>query len=358
MRCTVLTLSYIHLANAPLVPPCQLSHHPCMMPSNTLLILVIIPQLSHQIYSSAYRTFPYHNNNVNEELLYAGNWSYTSQDDKNGFPLCPITGINFNHLLSHHTSWLGGHKKGDYIPPLGIHLYTLQQSFNRILKVLSSPINITFIGDSLSLSKLYAAECMSELLSLQGKYEHIHTRWFIDNPCGCHTNHMNNTTAYIDNNSLRCSFNESFDTWVLNPETNIIVANNGAWFNIYWLSCLAEDGPNSVESTYERALILMKLFFIKCISKGIIVIWVGLPYSTTYKRPDYAYHKFQQRNQLARQIFKDTGVIVIDPFALVKKRITEDPRIKCDFLHFCGFSPSSIPVFEFRLIMHFAAHFF
>lgn len=313
----------------------------------------MIIQLSHSIISRATAAATSSEDDVNEQLLYAGSWSYGAGEDQCGFPLCPATGREFTDKLPHRYTWSLGHGQAEYLPPEGLRLYSLRHSFNRILKVLASPVNITFLGDSLSSQKWYAAECMSEIQGLPGRYQHIHTRWFVDNPCGCH--HSNNTdTSYTHNNYPRCAWKESFAEWELDSSTNILVVNNGAWFSKFWLGCMSERG---VEDSYANALRFIRPFLERCIQSGMVVVWFCLPYSTS-ARAEVGYHNFKERNDVARVVFEGSGVIVVDPFELVRERVQRDPRVKCDDLHFCGFGPSSIPVFEFQLIMHFASHSF
>lgn len=284
-----------------------------------------------------------------ERLLYGGRWVFGTEQEQCGYAVCPQTSLHWP--LPRHSGWLESYTVAEYYPPPGLHLFSLEQSFSVIAKHVALPVRVAFLGDSLSSQKWYAAECMTEMLNLPGRYEHFHTRWFVENPCGCYP--QNNTDShYTSMDYPRCKAFELPSAWTMDPDTHIVIANLGAWFNKHWLGCMSEM---QIEAAYVEVLDKMRPLLRSWINAGIVVVWMGLPYSHS-DREELMYDNFDARNAVARARLARLKVLVVDAFDLMRDRIAADPSVKCDDLHLCGFGPSSLPVFEFRLAMHFAAH--
>lgn len=283
-----------------------------------------------------------------EQAFYAGRWEYFNEQEATGLSYCPRAAPEMP--LPPH--WRGGYTKADFFPADGVRFLSLSHSLHRLSKFFGGPVNISFIGDSLSNQKYYAALCSAEFEELPVNPSHVHSRWLTENPCGCRAED-NTDTHYSAHNYPRClpiDSPDNWEVWLDNPR--IIVISGGAWFTRYWLGCMNFD---QLEKSYAKMLKALIPLFKKYMQRGITVVWFGLPYSLS-DNPDYGHVRFKDRNFVARTLLSEHGVLVVDPYDLVKGRVGHDGAIKCDDLHFCGFGPFSVPVFEFRLIMHFLAH--
>jgi hypothetical protein len=91
------------------------------------------------------------------------------------------------------------------------------------------------------------------------------------------------------------------------------------------------------------------------VKRGIIVVWVALPYNQDGSSDDkrlYGWEQFAAKDNSVKHFFRDTGVIFVDANAAIEKRLRQDPQIFMNrTIHYCNPGPSSIPMFVNNIIM-------
>lgn len=264
-----------------------------------------------------------------------GTWKLTEEFELSGLWMCPNTARTpaTPKQATHH------YQIAEYISPHRAHLYTMAEAISILSARFPMPLNVAYIGDSLFRQRFFAGMCIAELDNLSMQSEHIHSRWLGDNPCGCHP--QNNTdTHYTGNNYARCEGTDAQDKWEFLTRSSIITFGAGPWFSQWFLGCFSEEG---LEEAYGRMLTAQIPLMKRYIEAGKLVFWFGLPYAVSTVH-DYSHHTFRSRNMMAKRILEPAGVTVIDAYDLVRERVVQDPRCKCDDLHFCGFGPHSVQV--------------
>lgn len=231
---------------------------------------------------------------------------------------------------------------------------------------LGSPlVNVFAIGDSIGAQYAIAAKCASEMHSLNETlrvgFWHDHT---LRNDVPCSENCTNaEFRSKLFATCSRCAKNGSTVPFQRESElhfanniptaTNILILTCGVWYNSFKFS---QSRPDQL---YNTTLHLAAPVLKNLVKRGVIVVWVSLPYNRGGSANDkrlYGWDTFAAKDESAKFFFRDTGVIFVDANPVIGRRISKDPYAFVNgTVHYCNPGSSSVPIFLHEVIMQHVA---
>ena len=126
--------------------------------------------------------------------------------------------------------------------------------------------------------------------------------------------------------------------------------NCGVWYNQVKMDV-------NFEHAFNETLQLIGPTLNNLIKSGMIVAWISLPFRGDVKLDgdpnQFGWESFQSRDELAKSVLSNYGVIFINPNEAIKDHYNVDPKIfKNGGIHYCEPSIYSIPNHINNILMH------
>ena len=318
---------------------------------------------------------------INATAAATGHWCYSRTSEKAGFDGCPLTEASLSEiraLLDHKRQYSSGTMKTAYFFPADrCALPHVETSITAILQHTQS-YHLHFIGDSLSLQQGVGLRCELEQISAS-LYSKVQITLRGDPTLRkgllCHTeckqasDFLTYEAARFPSKCADC-LNGREDReyierrkmgagaggfWVdeVPADVDALVFNSGSWYTPSW--GFADDAHAMAE--YKRTLELLVADLQPFLSpspkkkKRVMVMFVLLPIDPRPQAAFWSRDYFPLKNSLARAILEPAGVFVIDAVNVSLARLSHDPNITIDYLHWRSPSATSVVSLISRLML-------
>jgi hypothetical protein len=234
-----------------------------------------------------------------------GDWVFLEEESLlNAWDMCPLTKSmiahhahnGVNHVISYNCSL----PELNYLEAKFIYNYNYTNcsfwNYKKSVEYISNQIfnkrgnkaiNIHHVGDSLGGIYAVASGCLREINNVTD-FVKVSIQHDIslrnDIPCSnsCFSKHKDYKSSVFVASCSKCNstfqhvaFDSLSPNFFINNvpiETNILILNAGSWYNELKL------GENNSESIYEETLHLLAPILNNLIHRGMIVVWIELPY--------------------------------------------------------------------------------
>lgn len=310
-----------------------------------------------------------------------GHWDISSERENTDWNSCPgaLSWVQGNYQLKYQVEQYACSNEGTYYSAafrradsasscrhMGYKEAVAFISSVFLRKLRSPLINVFVVGDSIGGQYAIAAKCAAEMAgvneTVQVDYWHDHT---LRNDVPCFVNctipefrkQFHWMCSRCERDGSAPPFQREAEQYFANMipvATNVLVITAGVWYNNFKFS---NARP---EQLYNVTLQLTAPVLKNMVKRGIIVVWVALPFNEGGSDEDkrrYGWDTFSAKDESAKFFLKDTGVIFVDANAAIRKRVKSDALIFKNYtIHYCSPGPSSIPVFVNTIIMQHIAH--
>lgn len=282
--------------------------------------------------------------------IYNGSWHFAANTPAfyNPWKECPVissgNGTVVKELKAKYTCFNQPFRTASYLPS-NCKILTVVESMHSILQDNGSK-KIVFVGDSLTRQLYFAALCTLEFHKIPSSTIDYIPEIVLRDDYPCHDICIGNSTvleyfrgSLFDRckacpDGIRRPYNSSNILWLrkITSNTAYIVLNTGAWYNVF----KDVGGPEEYNTTLHRVGQACEGFHT---SSGILCLWLSMPpVPVNHTEPSiHPYHpdwpNYPPRNQWAKHILSQYGVIYIDIETLLMQRKVMNPNITADGLH-------------------------